>query len=71
MGYSVLDVINSFEKTAKVKLPYSFAPRRDGDVPELYANPKKAIEILGWNAELSLDDMTLSSWEWQKQLRKK
>jgi len=71
IGYSVLDVINSFERTTKVRLPYSFAPRREGDVPELYANPKKANKILGWRAELSLDDMTLSSWNWEKQLRRK
>ena len=71
IGYSVLDVINSFERTTKVKLPYTFAPRREGDVPELYANPKKANELLGWKAELSLDDMTLSSWNWEKQLRGK
>lgn len=70
-GYSVLDVINSFERTTGVKLKYAFAPRREGDVPELYADPKRANEILGWRAELSLDDMTLSSWNWEKQLREK
>ena len=71
IGYSVLDVINSFEKTAHVKLAYSFAPRREGDVPALYTNNKKASELLGWKAERSLDDMTLSSWNWEKQLRGK
>lgn len=69
IGYSVLDIINSFEKTTKVKLNYAFAPRREGDVPELYTDPKRASELLGWKAELSLDDMTLSSWNWEKQLR--
>lgn len=69
IGYSVLDVINSFEKTSRVKLNYSFAPRREGDVPALYTNNKKASELLGWRAEQSLDDMTLSSWNWEKQLR--
>ena len=71
IGYSVLDVINSFERTSGGKLNYAFAPRREGDVPELYADPKKANEILGWKAELSLDDMTFSSWNWEKQLRGK
>lgn len=70
-GYSVLDVIHSFERTSGVKLNYAFAPRREGDVPQLYADPKKANEVLGWKAELSLDDMTLSSWNWEKQLRGK
>jgi len=69
-GYSVLDVISSFERTTNVKLPYSFAPRREGDVPKLFADPKKANELLNWRAELSLDDMTFSSWNWEKQLRK-
>jgi len=71
IGYSVLDVINSFERTTGVKLNYAFAPRREGDVPQLYADPKKANEILGWWAGLSLDDMTLSSWNWERQLRGK
>lgn len=52
-GYSVLDVIHSFEKTTKIKLNYAFAPRREGDVLELYTDPKKARELLGWKAELS------------------
>lgn len=68
-GYSVLDVINSFEKTNNLSLNYSFAPRRDGDVPAMYANAEKANEALNWEAELNLDEMTHSSWEWEKQVR--
>jgi len=66
IGYSVLDVIASFEKTTKQKLNYSFAARREGDVPVLYASTSKASEELNWNPTLTLDDMTKSSWEWEK-----
>lgn len=68
IGYSVLDVISSFEKTSKQKLNYSFDDRREGDVPELYADSSKANKNLKWDTILSLDDMTRSSWEWQKKL---
>lgn len=68
-GYSVLDVIHSFEKTNNLSLNYSFAPRRDGDVPAMYANADKANNALNWEAELNLDEMTHSSWEWEKQVR--
>jgi UDP-glucose 4-epimerase len=66
IGYSVLDVVASFEKTTKQKLNYSFATRREGDVPILYASTLKAKEELNWNPTLTLDDMTKSSWEWEK-----
>jgi len=66
IGYSVLDVIASFEKTTKQKLNYSFVDRRSGDVPVLYASTTKANKELGWNSKLTLDDMTKSSWEWEK-----
>ncbi len=63
-GYSVLDMLHAYEKAAGKKLPYKIAPRRPGDVPTLFSNPSKAQEILGFSAELSLDDMCTSSWNW-------
>lgn len=66
IGYSVLDVIASFEKTTNQKLNYSFANRRGGDVPVLYASTVKANEEFGWDPKLTLDDMTKSSWDWEK-----
>lgn len=69
IGYSVLDVIHSFEKTNEITLNYSFAPRREGDVPMLFANSEKANRLLGWKAALDLDEMTYSSWEWEKKVR--
>jgi len=69
IGYSVLDVINSFEKTTKQKLNYSFDQRREGDVPKLFADPSKANNALGWKTTLDLDEMTRSSWDWEKKNR--
>lgn len=69
IGYTVLDVIHSFEKIAEKKLNYKIVDRRPGDVEKIWANPAKANNILGWKAELSLDDMVLSAWEWEKKYR--
>ncbi len=65
-GYSVLEVIQSFEQSTGEKLKWSFAQRREGDVPVLYADPSKANKLLGWEASKTLDDMTKSSWDWEK-----
>ena len=62
VGYSVLDIINSFEKTTGVKVPYVMADRRPGDIPTVYANPEKAARLLGWHTEKTLDDMCRDSW---------
>ena len=53
---SVLEMISAFESASSSKLPYEFAPRRDGDLPEFYADPQKAEHELGWKAELTIDD---------------
>lgn len=60
-----------FEITTNAKVNYSSSPRRKGNFPQLYANPAKAYQKLGWKSELSLDDMTTSSWNWEKKLRNK
>ena len=67
-GYSVLQVIQSFEKTSGIKLDYQIKARRPGDVEEVWADTRKANEILGWKAEHDLDQMTLSAWNWEKNL---
>lgn len=64
-GYSVLDMVNAFEKVNDVKIPYIIAERRDGDVAECFANPAKAKEVLGWTATKTLEDMCRDSWRWQ------
>ncbi len=70
-GFSVKEVIDSFEKTTGVKLNYSMAPRRQGDVEQIYASTEKANNVLGWKAEITLDEMTLSAWKWEKHLEAK
>lgn len=64
-GYSVLDVVHSFEKVNRVKVPYVIAARRPGDVARVYANPGKAKALLNWSAEKTLEDMCRDSWRWQ------
>ncbi len=65
IGYSVLDIVKTFEKVNNVEIPYVVTARRDGDLPEYYANPQKALEILNWKTEKTLDDMCRDSWRWQ------
>ncbi len=67
-GFSVLEVIRSFEKTTGVKLPYRIVERRPGDVEQIYASTTLANETLGWKTRYTLDDMTLSAWKWEKKL---
>ena len=66
VGYSVMDIVKAFEKVNGVKVPYVIAPRRAGDIATCYADPQKARELLGWQAEKSLEDMCRDSWRWQK-----
>ena len=63
-GYSVLDMVKAFEKATGKKVPYKIAPRRAGDIATCYAEPKKAKEELGWQAEKTLEDMCLDSWNY-------
>ena len=70
IGYSVLDIINSFENMNNLKLKYSFKDRRDGDIEEIYSDVIKSKKILKWESKRSLDDMMSSSWKWQKNLVK-
>ena len=65
IGYSVLDMVNAFEKVNGVKIPYVITPRRPGDNAESYADPAKAKELLGWTAEKSLDDMCRDTYRFQ------
>ncbi len=68
-GYSVLEVIKSFEKVSGQKLNYKIVDRRPGDVIEVWADPTFSNEELGWKAEKGLDEMVLSAWNWEKALR--
>ena len=65
-GYSVLDIVRAFEEASGVKIPYSIKPRRAGDIAECYANPAKAKEELGWEAQYDLNRMCLDSWRFAR-----
>lgn len=64
-GNSVLEVIATFENVFRKKLPYHFAPRRDGDLPAYWANADRAKKLLNWETKLNLHDMVQDSWNWQ------
>ena len=66
-GYSVLDIIKSFEKATGKKIPYVIGPRRSGDIDECYADASKAKKELGWEAKYGIDDMCRDAWNWQSQ----
>ena len=63
-GYSVLDMVKSFEKATGKKVAYKIVPRRLGDIATCYANPKKAYEELGWKANFGIDEMCRDSWNY-------
>ena len=65
IGYSVLDIVKAFKEANGIEIPYVIAERRSGDVAECYADPKKALNGLGWKAEKNLTDMCKDSWRWQ------
>ena len=65
IGYSVLDLVNTFGKVNELEIPYVIAPRRPGDVAQCYADATKAREKLGWTAKKTLEDMCRDSWRWQ------
>jgi UDP-glucose 4-epimerase len=65
--YSVLEIVEAFEKANGLKIKYEFGPRRAGDLPEFWANADKAKKVLGWTATRTLEDMCRDSWNWQKQ----
>ena len=67
VGYSVLDLVNAFQKANGVKVNYTIAPRRPGDVATCYSDPSKAAQLLGWKAEKNVEDMCRDSWRWQSQ----
>lgn len=70
-GYSVLEVIQSFERSTAEKLNYEIVGRRPGDVEQVWADTTFANEELGWKAEKGIDEMTLSAWKWELALRDK
>ena len=66
VGYSVLDIVKAFNKANDLDLPYVIGPRRPGDVDACFADPRKAKELLGWEATKTLEDMCRDAWNWQR-----
>lgn len=66
-GCSVLELKDAFEKASGVTVPFVIDPRRPGDPDEVYANADKAKQLLGWQAELTIEDMCADTWRWQKE----
>lgn len=64
-GYSVLDMLKGMSKACGRELEYKPAPRREGDVAILYADPSYAKDFLGWEAKLGVEEMCADTWRWQ------
>ena len=69
-GVSVLELIKSFERVNNLKLNYKIAPRREGDIIAIWADPTLANNELGWKAERTLDETLAAAWKWQQTLTK-
>lgn len=70
-GYSVLELIRTFERVNGVRVPYRIVERRPGDVAISYADPTKARNVLGWYATRGIEEMCADSWRWQINLMEK
>ncbi len=66
VGYSVLDIINAFERTNHVKIKYKIAPRRPGDIATCYSDPTKALKELGFKTTKTIDDMCKDAWNYEQ-----
>ena len=69
-GYSVLDLIKTFERSTGLRVRYKVVDRRPGDVVKIYADTSYANQELGWKTEFTLEDMLTSAWAWQQELSK-
>ncbi len=69
-GVTVLEIIKAFEKAANLKLDFEIVGRRPGDVVEIYSDPKKAKEVLGWIPKFNAEEMMSTAWKWQQTLVK-
>jgi len=66
VGYSVLQVVKTFERVNNIKIDYEIKDRRPGDIATCYANPSKALKELGWSASKNLEDMCRDTWNFAK-----
>ncbi|MBD5306051.1 MAG: UDP-glucose 4-epimerase GalE [Bacteroides sp.] len=70
-GVSVIELIDAFEKATGVKVPHRFGERRAGDIEKIWAVPAKANEVLGWKAEIPIEETMRNAWAWQCHLAEK
>ena len=70
-GVSVLELINAFEKVNGVKVPYRIVGRRAGDIVKVWGDPSRANNILGWKADISVEETMRTAWNWQLKLRER
>ena len=63
-GYSVLDLVKTFERVNNVKINYVIKDRRPGDIATCYANPERAKKELGWVATKGIEDMCRDTWNY-------
>ena len=68
-GYSVLDLINAFERVNNIKIPYQITDRRPGDIAECFADASKAEREIGWKATRTLGEMCASAWKFEDRAR--
>jgi UDP-glucose 4-epimerase len=69
IGVSVLQLVEQFVKITGVKLNFVIGPRRPGDVEQVYGDPAKANNLLGWKTKYSIQDSLLHAWQWEKKIR--
>ena len=67
----MLEIITTFEESTGVKVNYKIGPRRAGDVPSIYADTKKAGEVLGWKTERDLANSLSTAWKWELALKER
>ena len=65
-GYSVLEIVKTFEKVNNIKIPYEIVERREGDIDECYSDPSKAEKELNFKAKYTLEDMVKDAWNYEK-----
>ena len=68
-GLSVLEVIDLFKRANSVDVPFKIAPRRPGDIEQVWADPSKANKVLGWRADTPVESVMQSAWKWEKRIR--
>lgn len=65
-GFSVLEIIKTFERIANVKVDFEITDRRPGDPARLIASNLKAKQLLNWKPKRTIEQILASAWVWEK-----